>query len=239
MRYKSGALAVIFLLIITLVTIPGCGPSKSESELTDLQSQNASLSLKLDNLYRQYQSLQTSNSELSSKYAALQDENTSLKSENSNTTAELNSAQSESTVAAKKITTLQDALSELQNKYDSLQNDYQSANNELSGIKAIYPPRNFTSKDELTGWLTAKNITAYDNNDPVAVYEHACELRQLAADDGYILNVNVGYYGASTMYFRIYCTAQVQNTLYYWDVQTGGLDTVIPDVTDFKWATAY
>lgn len=244
MKYRVIALLATSIMVI-LILLSGCSSSRPNAQLANLQSENTSLSLKLDNLYQEYQNLSQEHQKLQSdydgltaKYSSLKDENTSLTAENNKATADLNSAQQQLSDAAKQTTALQDELSALQTKYYGLQSDLQSKNDQITQLKAVSPPKNFASKDALTTWLAANTVSGYNTNDPVAVYQAAYELQQKALADGYVINVDVSHYGTTTIYFNIYCTAEIASTLYYWDVRYSNVDTIIPDTTNFKWATA-
>lgn len=247
MKYKVMSFAII-LVTIALVLFSGCS-SSDQTEINNLKSENASLSLKLNGLTQEYQdlqqahqSLQSEYNDLTTKYSSLQDENNVLAAKNNQVTTDLNSAQQQLSSTAIQTASLQDKIAALQTSYNSLQNDLQSSKDQLNKVNSVYPPKNFTSKDELTAWLTANTISGYNTDDPVAVYQAAYDLQQKASADGYAINLDVSRYGttsgATTFYFNVYCTAQVQNTLYYWDIRYGNVDVLISDVTNFKWATA-
>jgi len=195
--------------------------------LSILEKENQDLQSKNKNLTAEYEAVKTEN-------AALQANNDKLTADNKALTAETATVKTELADAQNTSQSLQTTLSDLRTKYDGI-------NEQLAKINAVFPAKYFVSKEELSNWLAADGTSEYESQNPVEILGYAQQLQETALNDGYLISVNVSQYGETSTYYRIYCTAIVQDThtLYYWDVLSDGLQILINDVTSFKWATAY
>ncbi len=82
----------------------------------------------------------------------------------------------------------------LQADYSKLTVDYKSANTELAEIKAVYPPRNFSSSHELEEWLLANDVSERPASTNVEdLYSKALEIQEDALNDGFIVSVWIDY----------------------------------------------
>ena len=112
----------------------------------------------------------------------------------------------------------QSELASLQADYDALSADYAAAQNELADLNAVYPPKDFSSLNELEDWLQENDVS----EKPVTMYAEgwygrALEVQEDALADGYVVSVDYDY-DAGTYY--IYCTTIINGDIYYWDPET-------------------
>ena len=92
---------------------------------------------------------------------------------------------------------------ELEADYDALQADlasvqasYDSLEQELDNIKKVYPPRDFSSEEELKNWLLQNDVSdmpAPSLTDIEARYALALKIQEDALADGYIISADFDY----------------------------------------------
>jgi cell division protein FtsL len=181
------------VLCVILILLAGCGISKSDYEA--LQAQKTALEAEKQTLQNNYNTLQTENN-------ALKDQKTSLEAEKQ---------------------TLQDNYDKLigeqktlQTEKDTLQTNYNAVNKELTEIKKVYPPRDFSSLSELRNWLLANDVS----KQPVAttaenLYSKALEIQEDALADGYVVSVDLDY-EAQTDSFYISCVTIINGDIWAW-----------------------
>ncbi len=143
---------------------------------------------------------------LQADYEALQAEHATLSDENTGLKAQFQTAQAD--------------LTNKQADYDALNTDYEAVNEELTGIKEVYPPRDFSSLSELQDWLLANDVS----EKPVTPnaedwYGRAIEVQEDALRDGYIVSVDYDYFEDTDDYF-IWCITIIDGDIWYWDPET-------------------
>jgi len=111
----------------------------------------------------------------------------------------------------------------LQADYDALNADYEAAQNELAEIEAVYPPRDFSSFQELQDWLLENDVSER----PAAQYAEglylkALEIQEDALKDGYIVSAWIDYY-FDTEDFHVNCTAVVDGNVWMWNPENDEL----------------
>ena len=141
-----------------------------------------------------------------SKYEALQAKHEALQAERASLVAE--------------NTSVKGQLEEVQSDLTSVQADYEAANQELTEIKEVYPPRDFSSLRELQDWLLANDVSKR----PITAiaedwYGRALEVQEDALKDGYLVSVDYDYDEGIDSYF-IYCITIINGRIFYWDPET-------------------
>jgi len=116
--------------------------------------------------------------------------------------------------------TLTSDLASLQADYDALNADYQAASSELADIKAVYPPRDFSSVRELEDWLLSNDVS----EKPVTLtaeawYGRALEVQEDALAGGYVVSVDYDYTSETGKYLVV-CVTIINGDIYYWDPET-------------------
>jgi DNA gyrase/topoisomerase IV subunit A len=85
---------------------------------------------------------------------------------------------------------LQAELDGVQSDLTDLQADYEAVSNELSEIKEVYPPREFSSPSELKDWLLSNEASKRPvEKTAEALIGRALEVQKEALADGYIVSV--------------------------------------------------
>jgi hypothetical protein len=104
----------------------------------------------------------------------------------------------------------------------ALQTMHDSTKAELADIKQLYPPRDFSSEQELREWLAANDVS----EQPAAItveemYAKGLVVQQAAARDGYIISVDfeVPY----EFFYFVYCVAIIDGDIWLWEVETDDL----------------
>jgi len=129
---------------------------------------------------------------LQAEYATLVDENTSFSS------------------------ALQQAQSDLTNK----QADYDAVSQELTEIKEVYPPTDFSSLTELEDWLVENDVSERPVTDYASGwYRKALEIQEDALKDGYIVSADYDY-DEGTDDYAMFCITIIDGDIWYWDPET-------------------
>ena len=130
-------------------------------------------------------------------------------------------------VSKSEYETLQADYDELEANYETLQADYDeldanyvAVEAELADIQQVYPPRDFSSLQELQDWLLANDVSER----PVITtaerwYSKALEIQEDALKDGYMVSAEV-FYDENTELFYVTCTTIINGDLWFWDPET-------------------
>ena len=140
-------------------------------------------------------------------------ENASLNTENASLETELEGAQSD-------LADLQADYANLNAAYNESSADYEAVSNELAEIKGVYPPRDFSSLQELQDWLYSNDVSER----PITTtadrwYSRALELQEAALADGYLVSVDVDGPDEEDRY-NVWCIAIIDGYIWYWDPET-------------------
>ena len=138
-----------------------------------------------------------------------------------NTQAELTNIQANLADARSELTSTQVELVSTQADLASTQAKLDSTKQELSEVKAVYPLKNFPDLHALEEWLAGQPDFARASDD-IIWYQHALELQESAARDGYLVSATI-YIGeiSSGKFYMVYCLAVVgDGDLYVWDPDT-------------------
>ncbi len=141
-----------------------------------------------------------------SQYSDLQADLDAAETQNSNLSSQLSQAQSDKSL--------------LQADYDELNADYDEVSQELADIQEVYPPRDFSSAQELRDWLLANDIS----EKPITTtsedwYGRALEVQADALKDGYIVSVDFDY-DSETDTIYVYCVTVINSYIWFWDPET-------------------
>jgi outer membrane murein-binding lipoprotein Lpp len=194
----------LLILILTSFTLAGCGISQADYDA--LLAQKTALETEKQSLQTDYNSLQTENKALESEKATLEAEKQDLKTDYDTLQAEND--------------TLKSDFGALQTEKDTLQGNYDTANNELTQIKEVYPPRDFSSRSELENWLAQNTISEKpDTSNAEAWMGRALEVQEAALLDGYIVSMDYDYNSTDDVYL-VFCTTIINGYLWYWNPET-------------------
>ena len=141
-----------------------------------------------------------------SEYEALQAENAALIDENTGLKAQFQTAQAD--------------LTNKQADYEALNADYEAVSQELTEIKGVYPPKDFSSLSELQDWLIANDVSERPLTEYAeGWYSKALEIQEDALKDGYIVSVDYDYYEEEDLY-DVWCITIIDGDIWYWDPET-------------------
>jgi hypothetical protein len=104
----------------------------------------------------------------------------------------------------------------------ALQTMHDSTKAELADIKQLYPPRDFSSEQELREWLAANDVSEQPAATTVEeMYAKGLAIQEAAARDGYIISVDfeVPY----EFFYFVYCVAIIDGDIWLWEVETDDL----------------
>jgi hypothetical protein len=114
----------------------------------------------------------------------------------------------------------------LQVDYELLQADYDALSAELAQLQEVYPPRDFTSVEELEAWLAANDVSEEPITDYAGPwYMKALAIQEAALMDGYLIFPDYDY-NPDTSRFLVYCVTIIDGDIWYWDPET---DTINAD----------
>ena len=108
------------------------------------------------------------------------------------------------------LASLQDDLAGLQTLHDSTQA-------ELADIKQLYPPRDFSSEQELREWLAANDVSDLPPLSMLDVelrYARALMIQEDALADGYIISVDFD------VPIYVACIAIIDGYLWVWEPES-------------------
>ena len=100
-----------------------------------------------------------------------------------------------------------------------LQTAYDSTQAELADLKQLYPPRDFTSEQELREWLASNDVSEQPAATTVEeMYAKGLAIQEAAARDGYLISVDfeVPY----EFFYFVYCVTIIDGEIWLWEVET-------------------
>ncbi len=107
-----------------------------------------------------------------------------------------------------------------QSEFDALQADYEAVNQELTEIKEVYPPRDFSSLSELQDWLYANDVSERPLTEYAeGWYGKALEIQEDALKDGYIVSADSDYFEETDDY-EMWNVTVIDGDVWYWDPET-------------------
>lgn len=142
------------------------------------------------------------------------------RSQYSDLQADLDAAQEQNTSLSTQVQQLQSDKNQLQADYDELNADYDEVSQQLADIQEVYPPREFSSSNELQEWLNANAVSVLPPSlSYVDWYGRALQLQQDALNDGYIISVDIDYYLEEDA-LAVWCVTIIDGYMWYWDPTT-------------------
>ena len=107
-----------------------------------------------------------------------------------------------------------------QSGFEALQADYDALNEELTEIKEVYPPRDFSSLSELQDWLLANDVSERPLTEYAeGWYSKALDIQEDALEDGYIVSADYDYYEETDDY-DVWCVTIINGDIWAWDPET-------------------
>ncbi len=111
------------------------------------------------------------------------------------------------------VATLQQEKADLEAKNAKLQAD-------LDALNKVYPPRDFSSLEELQNWLLANDVS--DRPETTSAerwYSKALEMQEDALEDGYIVSADYDYDEKADL-VSVFCVTIINGDIWYWDPET-------------------
>ena len=116
-------------------------------------------------------------------------------------------------------------------KYEDLQAERDAALSQLATLQAgydalvaVYPPRDFSSVEELENWLLENDVSEQpppDIFDVEQMYSRALQIQADALKDGYIVSVDIDVISFDLAY--IACVAIIDGDFWWWYPETDEL----------------
>ena len=130
--------------------------------------------------------------------------------------ADLSQAQEGLQSVKTELAASQSKVSELTSSMEKGKAELEAAKGELTGIKKFYPPRDFSSANELRDWL---KTNAVSESPPATtaenLYAQALKIQEDALKEGYIISVDVDS-GERADEWYIACVATINGVLWAW-----------------------
>ena len=100
----------------------------------------------------------------------------------------------------------------IQSDLSQLRSDYDTLSDELAAINEVYPPRDFSSVEELKGWLASNDVSELPptNYDVELMYSRALQIQADALKDCYIISVDFD------VPVYIACVAIIDGDFWWW-----------------------
>ena len=141
----------------------------------------------------------------------------SLQSELAGVQSELDDTKSALTTVESRLATVLGQIENLENDVSGVNSKLATANLELSTIKKVYPPGDFSSISELRNWLLKNDISERSSAEYAeTLYTNALNIQEDALNDGYIVSVNIEYDSEADAYI-VACVTIINGDLWIWD----------------------
>jgi chromosome segregation ATPase len=160
-------------------------------------------------------SLQSDITEAENQIDSLEGDLAGVESELADVESELGTVKEERDKVQGDLSSARSRISSLQGEVSSLKSDLGATSAELDEIKEVYPPREFSTTNELRDWLMENDVSdrpAAENAENL--YLRALEIQEDALEDGYIISAWIDYEGERI--FSIACTAVVNGEVWVW-----------------------
>jgi len=134
--------------------------------------------------------------------------------------SEFEALQAEHATLVDENSSLKAQLQEVHSDLTNVQGNYDAVNEELSEIKEVYPPRDFSSLSELQGWLYANDVSELPVTEYAeGWYSKALDIQENALEDGYIVSVDYDYDEVEDSY-GVWCATIIDGDIWFWDPET-------------------
>jgi cell division protein FtsB len=202
MRKRWFLVGMIFLLAPWL--FGGCGIAQEQFDATVADLVKAQ---------QEMQTLKAAHDKLFTENKDLQAEKTSLMTEKESLEADYSKLKTENAVVTRELVKIKES--------------YEGVYQELVALQVVYPPKYFSTSQELESWIQSNAIsdTPIHSNflKTYKAYERCLEIQEIALGDGFIISVAVeggpekedfpDYYGAAR---SVYCQAETSDGIYWW-----------------------
>jgi len=220
-------------LILWLLSwlLMGCGVNQEQydtviADLGKVQLDLQSIKADYEKLISEYKDLQDEKPSLNSEGESLKAAYDELRAEYENLQAEKESLQADYNQLNTRNAAVNRELTEIKESHDSVCQ-------ELSALQAVYPPKHFSTLQELKSWVSSNAISDTPIHDNLLVtykaYVRALEIQEAALRDGYIISV-VSI--KEETFTRIGCMAKLDNGIYYWVPDKDDIQRVASIVTE-------
>ena len=118
------------------------------------------------------------------------------------------------------LDTANNQITSLNSQLSSVQSQLTQVQTELGNLQEVFPPRDFSSSNELQEWLNNNNVSTQPISQTYGKwYAKALQVQLDALNDGYIVSVDIDYYPDDDSY-DIWNVAVVDGYMWYWDPET-------------------
>lgn len=206
MKKQWFLVVMIFLLVPWLLA--GCGIAQDVYDAVVAER---------DSLIAQLQSVQSELDTAKSKLELAQNELDAKLSEFESVQKELDTAKAKLDSVQSEFDTTKSALQSVQAQFDSAKAELENVKDELTEIKEVYPPRDFSSVKELRDWLISNDVSERPaSTDAENLYSKALEIQEDALNDGYIVSAWIDYYPDEELFY-VLCQTVVQGDVWMWN----------------------
>ena len=213
---------VIVIIIVLIVGVVVMGLLYLQKN-NDLTLRNTELFVSNNNLMNKTNELTQSQS----RVADLEKNVSSLETNVSTLENNVSSLQENLDEQKIKVSTLTLEKTTVMTSLTELQTDFDTVNMELNSIKAIYPPRDFSSLSALQTWVNKHLQPRGSYLDDT--FRAALRVQDDALKDGYLISVMYDEDDTDPDYGWVYCATLVNGELYYWHPAVGTIHT------DYTW----
>jgi len=192
----------LITLAMLALTLPAC---VSKSTYTDLKERYQEAQAEIETHKESIASLESEANSLKQQVGSLEQQREELEKQASDLIAQLEDTQAKLNTCS---ADLEQATAELE-----------QVRGELQELQAKYPPRRFSSAEELETWLN-KQPSSPKGSDAILWFKHALRLQEAAARDGYIISAYL-VPAEQDGYWIVYCEAILENgDTWIWDPDT-------------------
>jgi len=121
------------------------------------------------------------------------------------------------------VATLQEEKADLEAKTAKLQGDLDALQGDLDASNKVYPPRDFSSLEELQNWILANDVSDRpEATNAERWYSKALTIQEDALEDGYIVSADYDWDEKGEEVF-VCCVTIISGDIWYWDPETDEL----------------
>ena len=208
---------ILILIILTSLSLVGCGVPQDEYDKAIAEKD--SLQNELDTAINKNDTLQGELDKVIDEKDDLQNELDTAIDENDALQSELDKVIDEKIGLQNELNTAIDMTNTLQNELDTMVNEKDALQNELDMIRAVYPPRDFSSVTELEKWALRNRMPSDINFE--SLFRAAFEVQQLGIQDGYLISVIYDENDKEPGSGWVFCGALANGRFYIWEPGIG------------------
>lgn len=170
-----------------------------------------------DSLAAKLQSVQGELDAAKSKVQSVQSELDTSKLELESVSGELDSTKSELESVQSELDSVQNKFTATESELQSVQSELGELGDELAEIKKVYPPRDFSSTNELREWLISNTVSEMTPSKTIQDwFAKALKIQEDALKDGYIISAEIDY-NEQTGKVNVICAAIIDGEYWGWD----------------------